>query len=59
MLVPVDLHELHRKHRAGYVAEPHVRSMGSGLDLRARRKDGSEFPVEISLAPLQTDDGSC
>ncbi|MFL6108366.1 MAG: PAS domain S-box protein [Marmoricola sp.] len=56
MLVPVDLHELHRRHRTDYVVEPHVRSMGSGLDLRARRKDGSEFPVEISLAPLQTDD---
>lgn len=56
ILVPMDLHELHRGHRTGYVVEPHVRTMGSGLDLRARRKDGSEFPVEISLAPLQTDD---
>ena len=56
VLVPVDLHEMHRKHRTGYVVEPHVRAMGSGLDLRARRKDGSEFPVEISLAPLQTGD---
>ncbi|MFL6024980.1 MAG: PAS domain S-box protein [Marmoricola sp.] len=56
-LVPGNLHELHRKHRSEYVVEPHVRTMGSGLDLRARRKDGSEFPVEISLAPLQTDDG--
>ncbi|RNL80011.1 PAS domain-containing sensor histidine kinase [Nocardioides marmorisolisilvae] len=57
MLVPGNLHELHRKHRSEYVEEPHVRSMGSGLDLRARRKDGSEFPVEISLAPLETEDG--
>lgn len=57
VLVPVDLHAVHKAHRKGYVVEPHVRSMGSGLDLRARRKDGSEFPVEISLAPLQTDDG--
>jgi PAS domain S-box-containing protein len=56
MLVPGDLHQLHRMHRSDYVIEPHVRSMGSGLDLRARRKDGTEFPVEISLAPLQTDD---
>jgi PAS domain S-box-containing protein len=55
LLVPESLHVLHRRHRRGYVAEPHVRSMGSGLDLRARRKDGSEFPVEISLAPLETD----
>lgn len=57
VLVPAALHELHRKHRAEYVHEPHVRSMGSGLDLRARRRDGSEFPVEISLAPLETDQG--
>ena len=57
VLVPATLHELHRKHRSEYVHEPHVRAMGSGLDLRARRRDGSEFPVEISLAPLQTDQG--
>jgi len=57
VLVPGNLHTLHRKHRSEYVGEPHVRTMGSGLDLRARRKDGSEFPVEISLAPLETDDG--
>lgn len=57
VLVPVDLHELHRSHRTEYLSEPHVRVMGSEMDLRARRKDGSEFPVEISLAPLQTDNG--
>jgi PAS domain S-box-containing protein len=57
MLVPDNLHEVHRKHRDEYVAEPHFRTMGSGLDLRARRKDGSEFTVEISLAPLYTADG--
>jgi len=56
-LVPEGLRELHRKHRDAYVREPHVRSMGSGLDLLARRKDASEFPVEISLAPLETEDG--
>lgn len=57
ILVPQALHVAHRTHRTDYLGEPHVRSMGSGLDLRARRKDGSEFPVEISLAPLETDDG--
>jgi PAS domain S-box-containing protein len=57
LLVPARLHEIHRKHRDAYVEEPHVRSMGSGLDLRARRRDGTEFPVEISLAPLQTENG--
>ncbi|MBO9519970.1 MAG: PAS domain S-box protein [Nocardioidaceae bacterium] len=57
ILVPAALRELHGHHRADYLREPHVRAMGSGLDLRARRKDGSEFPVEISLAPLRTDHG--
>jgi PAS domain S-box-containing protein len=57
ILVPASLHEAHRRHRSDYVDEPHVRSMGSGLDLRARRRDGTEFPVEISLAPLRTEDG--
>jgi len=57
VLVPEGLREVHRKHRAQYVREPHVRSMGSGLDLMARRKDGTEFPVEISLAPMAADDG--
>lgn len=57
ILVPMALREAHRSHRNGYAREPHVRAMGSELDLRARRKDGSEFPVEISLAPLRTDDG--
>jgi PAS domain S-box-containing protein len=57
ILVPASLHDAHRRHRDQYVREPHVRSMGSGLDLRARRKDGSEFPVEISLAPLRSESG--
>ncbi|MFL6060755.1 MAG: PAS domain S-box protein [Marmoricola sp.] len=57
MLVPMSHQGSHQAHRDGYMDEPHVRSMGSGLDLKARRKDGSEFPVEISLAPMETDDG--
>ena len=56
-LVPEGLRETHRKHREQYVLEPHLRAMGSGLDLLACRKDGSEFPVEISLAPLHTEQG--
>ena len=51
-LIPDDLHEVHRSHRAGYRAAPEVRAMGSGLELRARHRDGSEFPVEISLSPM-------
>lgn len=57
LLIPEAVHEIHRKHRSEYVDEPRYRQMGSGLDLFARRKDGSEFAVEVSLAPLQTERG--
>ncbi|HEX6385511.1 MAG TPA: PAS domain S-box protein [Anaerolineae bacterium] len=52
-LVPEALRERHRIHRSEYSLEPGVRPMGAGLELTARRKDGSYFPVEISLGPLQ------
>jgi protein-histidine pros-kinase len=57
MLVPPRLADRHRAHRASFAAEPHARAMGESVDLLARRKDGVEFPVEISLGPLQTADG--
>ncbi|MFM8267176.1 MAG: PAS domain-containing sensor histidine kinase [Ilumatobacteraceae bacterium] len=51
MLMPTYIRDVHRTHRSAYTASPRRRSMGPGLDLVARRADGSCFPVEISLAP--------
>ncbi|HWJ04772.1 MAG TPA: PAS domain S-box protein [Steroidobacteraceae bacterium] len=50
--VPQAVRGAHVRYREGYAERAHARPMGHGVDLRARRKDGSEFPVEISLAPL-------
>jgi protein-histidine pros-kinase len=55
MLLPSALHVRHVRHRAGYVADPHTRPMGSGLELYARTRDGREVPVEISLSPLASE----
>jgi len=52
MLLPEALRARHVGHRAGYALRPHARPMGLGLDLIARRKDGTEFPVEISLGSV-------
>src|ERR1700742_608823 len=50
LLLPEGLRTRHSRHRADYAMRPRARPMGQGLDLVARRKDGSEFPVEISLS---------
>ncbi|HEX7716146.1 MAG TPA: PAS domain S-box protein [Marmoricola sp.] len=57
VLVPDRFAGQHTAFRSGYVAAPRTRPMGLAGDLYARRKDGSEFPVEISLAPLETEEG--
>jgi diguanylate cyclase (GGDEF)-like protein/PAS domain S-box-containing protein len=57
MLVPEPLREAHAGHRSRFVAAASTRPMGAELDLYARRKDGSVFPVEVSLSPLQTEGG--
>jgi PAS domain S-box-containing protein len=58
MLVPDRLRDRHGDHRSVYRTDPRTRAMGAGLELFAQRKDGSEFPVEISLSPLKSDDGA-
>ena len=56
MLLPSRLTAVHEQHRADYLEAPHTRPMGTGLELFGQRRDGSEFPVEVSLGLLQLGD---
>jgi PAS domain S-box-containing protein len=51
-LIPERVRYQHRRHRAAYAEAPRARAMGAGLDLAGRRRNGSEFPIDISLAPI-------
>jgi PAS domain S-box-containing protein len=57
VLVPESFRPAHQVHREGYLRHPQTRAMGIGLKLSGRRRDGTQFPVDITLSQLDTDDG--
>jgi PAS domain S-box-containing protein len=58
VLLPASSRESHSALRSAFFADPRTRRMGAGRDLRGQRKDGSEFPVEIGLNPVETESGT-
>jgi len=57
LLIPKKLSDVHHQHRSKYMHHPHARKMGIGMDLSGLKKDGSEFPVEVSLSPYSSPEG--
>jgi PAS domain S-box-containing protein len=58
-LMPLEFRDRHIQHRGEFWRHPSARLMGTGLGLHAQRKDGSTFPVEISLSPVMSEEGCC
>ncbi len=58
ILIPECFRGAHSKHRADYAVQPHARPMGLGLELYGRRQNGSEFPIDIMLGPIEGEDGA-
>lgn len=56
-LIPAEFRGMHRDHRERYTSHPAIRPMGIGMELQALRRDGVAFPVEVSLAPVETAEG--
>ncbi|WP_235486432.1 PAS domain S-box protein, partial [Frankia sp. AvcI1] len=57
ILIPESGRHLHPHHRSSYLSDPQPRPMGAGMELAGRRRDGSEFPAEISLSAIESGDG--
>ncbi len=57
ILMPERYREIHAKHQTTFMQKPHLRQMGGGIELFALRKDGTEFPADIILSPIETEKG--